>query len=129
MVIPTLKILEYCEPSDVILREQYYIDLLKPEYNIFSSAGSSLGYKHDDKALAKIIAANVGIPKSEEHKVAISLSMSNRIKIEVLDLETDTKTIYNSMHETARALNISQSRISNYFSRNQIKPLNRRYVL
>jgi len=111
-----------------LLREQYYIDLLKPEYNILSSAGSSLGYKHDDQALAKIIAANVGIPKSEEHKVAISLSMSNSIKIEVLYLETDTKTIYNSMHETARALNISQSRISNYFNRSQIKPLNGRYV-
>jgi hypothetical protein len=54
--------------------------------------------------------------------------MPNRIKIEVLDLETDTKTIYDSMRETARALNISQARISNYFLRNQIKPINGRYV-
>lgn len=30
----SLDILEYCESSMLIEREQYYIDLLKPEYNI-----------------------------------------------------------------------------------------------
>lgn len=29
-----LDILEYCEPIDLIKREQYYLDKLKPEYNI-----------------------------------------------------------------------------------------------
>ena len=36
-----LEILEYCEPSDVIDREQYYIDLLVPECNILKITGSS----------------------------------------------------------------------------------------
>jgi len=49
-----LEILEYCEPSDVILREQYYIDLLVPEYNILKTAGSSFGYKHTEETLAKL---------------------------------------------------------------------------
>ena len=40
----TLEIIEYCEPSDVIDREQFYLDLLQPEYNILSKAGSSLGF-------------------------------------------------------------------------------------
>lgn len=40
-----LEILEYCEPSELIKREQYYIYLLKPEYNILKFAGSSLGVK------------------------------------------------------------------------------------
>jgi len=39
-------ILEYCDKEMVIIREQYYIDLLQPEYNILQLAGSSLGYKH-----------------------------------------------------------------------------------
>lgn len=30
----SIEILEYCEPSLLIQREHYYIDLLKPEYNI-----------------------------------------------------------------------------------------------
>ena len=41
-----LEILEYCEPSNCIDREQYYIDLFKPEYNILKTAGSKLGSKH-----------------------------------------------------------------------------------
>lgn len=49
-----LEILEYCEPSDVIQREQYYIDLLGPEYNILKTAGSSFGYKHTAETLAKL---------------------------------------------------------------------------
>jgi hypothetical protein len=35
----TLEILEYCDKSIIIEREQYYIDLLKPEYNIQNIAG------------------------------------------------------------------------------------------
>lgn len=38
-------ILEYCNKEDLIKREQYYLDLLKPEYNILSSASSSRGFK------------------------------------------------------------------------------------
>lgn len=30
----SLDILEYCEPNVLISREQYYIDILKPKYNI-----------------------------------------------------------------------------------------------
>lgn len=50
----TLEILEYCEPSVLIEREQYYIDLLNPEYNILKIAGSRLGAKHTLEAIAKI---------------------------------------------------------------------------
>lgn len=50
----TLEILEYCEPSELIKREQYYLDLLKPEYNILKVAGSRLGAKHTPEAIAKI---------------------------------------------------------------------------
>jgi group I intron endonuclease len=46
-----LEILEYCNINNVILREQYYFDHLKPEYNILEKAGSSLGFKHNEKTL------------------------------------------------------------------------------
>ena len=35
----SLEILEYCEPSAVISREQYYLARLKPQYNILPTAG------------------------------------------------------------------------------------------
>jgi group I intron endonuclease len=38
-----LEILEYCDKMFTIKREQYYIDNLKPEYNLCLIAGSSLG--------------------------------------------------------------------------------------
>jgi group I intron endonuclease len=50
----SLEILEYCDPAMVISREQFYIDLLKPTYNILLFAGSSLGYKHNAESRKKI---------------------------------------------------------------------------
>jgi group I intron endonuclease len=41
-----LEILEYCKTEDLIEREQYFLNLFKPEYNILTMAGSSLGFKH-----------------------------------------------------------------------------------
>jgi hypothetical protein len=38
-----LEILEYCDKADCVYREQYYMDTLRPFYNICSKAGSSLG--------------------------------------------------------------------------------------
>ena len=35
-------------------REQYYLDCLKPEYNILKIAGSSLGFKHSEETKVKI---------------------------------------------------------------------------
>lgn len=45
------------DKSQLISREQYYIDLLKPEYNILKIAGSRLGSKHSKetrKHLSKV---------------------------------------------------------------------------
>lgn len=43
-----LKILEYCLVNDLMVREQYYLDTLKPDYNILTYAGSSRGYRHTE---------------------------------------------------------------------------------
>ena len=39
----SLEIIEYCDNMSTINKEQYYIDLLKPEYNLCLKAVSSLG--------------------------------------------------------------------------------------
>jgi hypothetical protein len=56
----SLEILEYCDLVDVIKREQYYMDLLKPAYNIELTAGSRLGSFHDEETKAKMRAAHIG---------------------------------------------------------------------
>jgi group I intron endonuclease len=50
----TLEIIEYCDKMSVIKKEQYYLDLLKPSYNICMIAGSSLGRITSDDTRAKL---------------------------------------------------------------------------
>ena len=57
----SITILEFCDKDDCLKKEQQYIDLLSPEYNILKIAGSSTGYIHTDEAKAKISAANTGL--------------------------------------------------------------------
>ena len=65
----SLDILEICDISVIIQREQYYIDHLNPEYNILKVAGSLFGYKHTQESLDKMreIASN----RSEETKAKL----------------------------------------------------------
>lgn len=50
----SLSILEYCDRDQVISREQFYLDLLNPPYNILKYAYSSEGYKHTLEAIQKM---------------------------------------------------------------------------
>jgi len=55
----SLEILEYCEPSKCIEREQYYIDLLKPEYNISLTARAPMtGRNHSELTKIKMSGSN-----------------------------------------------------------------------
>lgn len=70
-----LEILEYCSPEDAIKREQYYIDLLKPEYNLNPTAGSRLGTKHFADSLLKMSASAKGRKLTEDTKNLLSLAL------------------------------------------------------
>jgi group I intron endonuclease len=55
----TLEILEVCDSSELIKKEQEYIDTIIPSMNILKIAGSSQGYIHRVESKIKIsIAAN-----------------------------------------------------------------------
>lgn len=49
-----LEILEYCEKAKTLEREQYYLDVLKPTYNICKVAGSSLCRKTNSSTRLKL---------------------------------------------------------------------------
>lgn len=124
-----LETLEYCSQKDILIREKYYIDLLKPEYNISNNPSAFfLGYKHTEEARAKITAANASRVRSDESRLKTSLSNPNCQKIKVSDLKLKTETIHNSIHAAARVLNVRQTTISNFISRNQQIPYKGRYI-
>ena len=66
------EVIEYVEDfSKLIEREQYYIDTLKPEYNIRLSANSSLGMKASDETKKKISESRIGHFVSDETRKKI----------------------------------------------------------
>jgi group I intron endonuclease len=74
----SINILEYCDSTETIIREQYYIDLFSPEYNILKITGNSLGYKHTEEAKAKISKIHLGKIVSTETLTKMSLALSEK---------------------------------------------------
>jgi group I intron endonuclease len=81
----SLEILEYCDKAEVIKREQYHLDNLKPEYNILTTAYSVAGYKHREDSL-ELMRAAASIreprPQSEETKLKLSELAKGRVHSE-----------------------------------------------
>jgi len=104
-------VLEYCERSKLIEREQFYIDLLCPEYNITKRAVPSLGrkqspetiakrffwqkgYKHSLETRAKIGNGNKGKIRTQEFRQRLSVSQKGRVSNRLgckLSIETRKK--------------------------------------
>lgn len=73
-----------------------------------------------------------GKERSKETKDKIMLARKSRHELEVLDLETNSKTVYPSVRAAAKKLGISSSTIDGYFRytplRDDKKPCKGRYV-
>jgi group I intron endonuclease len=94
----SLDILEYCKPDLLIKREQYYIDLLDPEYNILKVAGSVLGFKHSEATKVQMSINNTGVNNplfgkkhSYETRKKIRESLKLNITPKVMTIETRLK--------------------------------------
>jgi len=120
----TLEIIEYCNRSDAIIREQYFLDLCKPEYNLLKIAGSSLGYIHTENTLAKMRDSRLNWTEEQKAKVLDHLKIHNSsveqreksrqrlidynkskgMLIEILDTTTNEISSYSSIRQAAEAL-------------------------
>lgn len=111
-----LDIIEYCDKEFLIKREQYYIDLLKPEYNILKVAGSRLGSK-----------------QSLTTKILIANSLKNRYKklefsrVKLLDIETNIIKYFANNLEAAKYLRVSERTLGRYKSNTKI--LKKKYLI
>jgi len=95
-----LEILEYCDKKSLISREQYYIDILKPEYNICLKAGSSLGRVTREETRSKLRNAWLKrlFAKSKDSTLIEFLIKSiedklNKSRLKIIKLENEFRNI------------------------------------
>ena len=113
-----LDIIEYCEPSVLISREQYYLDLLKPEYNILKTAGSILGFKHSKDIKEKIRNSKLGSNRIEAVKLAIALGNPKSQRIKVTDIVTGESKEYVSIRRAAKHIGLHHSYLAKVIKNN-----------
>jgi len=117
-----LAILEYCPIHMLDQREQYWLDLLKPEYNILNFVKSSCGYKHTNNTLAKMRGKRPNFSPSKEHRAAIAFAAKHRennqafkeaiskrvgFTVYVYDVVGNLINTYNSILRLKKAYNIT----------------------
>ena len=112
----TLEILEYCDPASILEREQYYLDTLKPEYNILKVAGSSFGYKHSEEVLLKMRNRKASL----DARLKMSEKNHKRQAVIVMDNQKGVSSKFSTMKEAGIFLNISTTMIGKYLKSNKL---------
>lgn len=126
-----LEILEYCDTSILLKREQFYFDTLNPEYNILKVAGSPLGYRHSEaakkliglSAKGRIVSeltrdlnrkALTGRTLSKDQLEKMSKSNTFSKSILITNNETGDSLEFTSMTEAGLYLGVSRITVRNY---------------
>jgi group I intron endonuclease len=94
----SLIILEYCNKSDLLEREQYYFDKLEPQYNILKIAGSSEGFNHSEETKAKISKALKGIYIGEKSALFGRLHREETKQLMSLKKAGENNPLYGKFH-------------------------------
>lgn len=74
------KLIEECALNILIIREQWYIDNLKPEYNIRKKAESNIGVIRSKEVRLKMSKTMKGRKHSEESKLKMSIASKGKPK-------------------------------------------------
>ena len=113
----SLDILEYCEPNVLIKREQYYFDILKPEYNILKIAGSRLGCKHSLETIINIKLAIKSRALSPLRRINHLLATGHITT--VVNKKDNSIKVYDSIRVVSRDIGINHVTILNYINTNK----------
>lgn len=112
------KILEYCPIKDLIVREQYYLDTLKPEYNILKFAKSSRGYLHTEATKELLSSKRKGWEFSPEHLENFSSNSVRNKSTLLTHVVTGEIISFISMKKAGEFLGISTPSVRSYLDKN-----------
>lgn len=102
------EIIELCSKENLETREQYYLDTLKPEYNICKRTDSRLGIKSSPEHIAKIVAANKGKTRTPEQKERLrQLRLGKKLTEEQKQARRD----YRHSEETKKVIRLASFRM------------------
>jgi len=107
-----LDILEYCSPKDLINREQYYLQNLKPAYNILKTEGSLLGFKHSKATIGIIRSAKLRKKRWETTKLKIQNGNKQSQSVYVINNITGEERKFTSIRKAAIYVNKHPSYLS-----------------
>jgi hypothetical protein len=112
----SLDIIEYCERDILIEKEQYYLDLLKPEYNILKFAGSRLNHIPSEKTRKLISVALMGKKykcNEKEDVLKKTTKFTYGVSVKVFNKSNNLIFKFPSIGSAARYFNVSDRAISN----------------
>jgi group I intron endonuclease len=94
----SVEILEYCDPCNLMEREQYYFNKLNPKYNILKVAGSSLGFKQSDKTKLLISKSLKGVYVGDKSPLFGRLHSEETKELMSLKKLGDKNSFYGKFH-------------------------------
>jgi len=94
----SVAILEYCDKSHLLVREQYYLDKLNPQYNILKIAGSSLKSKHTEETKVKISNSLKGVYIKEKSPLFGSHHTEETKKLMSLKKQKESNPLFGQNH-------------------------------
>lgn len=104
------EILAYCPKEYLIKLEQWFLDNLKPEYNIQKIAGSNLGYKHTESTKKKLSLKRIGIkPSTESIEKQRQKMLKFKHKLESIEKMKIIKKLQGSNHTLKSKKKISDN--------------------
>lgn len=113
-----LDILKVCDPINLIDREQYYLDLFKPEYSILKTAGYFKGSVHTEATIELIHAAKLGRNLSEKVKLAITKGNIQAQSVLVTDNKIGETIEFTFIRKTAEYIDLHHSYIAKCLKNN-----------
>lgn len=99
-----LEILEYCEIDNTLIREDYYLENIKPEYNILKKAGSLLGFKHSEEVRAKMSESREGNTNSVGNKNTLGFKHSEESRAKMSEAKKGNKYSLGKQNSLGRIL-------------------------